>query len=63
VQLVDSSQGETSDAAGASAPTTGNTGCFGSDYLFNVAVTFGPAVPTELEDEDPSVPSSLGGGA
>jgi Tfp pilus assembly protein PilN len=63
VQLVDSSQGETSGEAGASAPTTGTTGCFGSDYLFNVAVTFGPAVPTELEDEDPSVPSSLGGGA
>ena len=64
VQLVDSSQGDTSGDSGSdSAPAAGTTGCFGSDYLFNASVTFGPAPPAELEGEDQAVPSSLGGGA
>jgi len=61
VQLVDSSQAEPS--AAQTAPATGNTGCFGSDYLFNVSVTFDSAPSAELEGEDRAVPSRLGGGA
>ncbi len=64
VQLVDSSQQDTGgDSDSGSAAPSGTTGCSGSDYLFNATVTFDPAAPTELEDDDPAVPSSLGGGA
>jgi Tfp pilus assembly protein PilN len=58
VQLVDSSQSETE-----SAPATGATGCFGSDYTFNASVTFDPAPAAEPKEEGSAVPSSLGGGA
>ncbi len=62
VQLVDSSQPETSGGA-ATAPISGTTGCFGNDYTFNATVTFDPAPSTEPKDEGSAVPSSLGGGA
>ncbi len=64
VQLVDSGQGE--DAGGGSTPApapTGNTGCVGTDYLFNVSVTFGAPAPLDPQGENRAVPSSLGGGA
>jgi len=61
VQLVDSTQGD--PTAAGTPPATGSTGCFGSDYLFNVTVVFGPAPPEALENEDQDVPLTLGGGA
>jgi len=64
VQLVDSTQPDTlPDASAGAAPPADATGCSGSDYTFNASVTFGPAPPAELEDDDQAVPSSLGGGA
>ena len=62
VQLVDSSQQEASGGSETAAPG-GSAGCSASDYLFNASVTFGPAPPSEQEDEESSVPSTLGGGA
>jgi Tfp pilus assembly protein PilN len=58
VQLVDSTQSETE-----SAPATGVTGCFGSDYTFNASVTFDPAPAAKPKNEGSAVPSTLGGGA